>query len=155
MKKLLLLVFAYVICVKCKDVKHDNSNSDSYVKESQKEKDKISLKTGYYIYNDDKNFISLEITSVEKNIVKGKLIYSLWEKDKNAGSFTGHFDNDILIGHYIFTSEGKESVREVAFKLKGNQLLEGYGELNEEGIAFKDITALHFNAETPLTRVKL
>ncbi|MEG1025520.1 MAG: hypothetical protein RSF34_13665 [Flavobacterium sp.] len=154
MKKLLLLVFAYVVSIKCKDVHHDKSSLNPVTKESQQVKNKIPLTTGCYIFNDNHNFISLEITSVEK-VIKGKLIYSLWNKDKNSGTFTGHLENGILLGYYVFSSEGVESVREVAFKIKGDQLLEGYGELNAEGNAFKDVTTLHFNAEMPLKRINL
>ena len=57
----------------------------------------------------------------------------------------------MLLADYTFQSEGKESVRQVAFKIQDGKLLEGYGELNADGTKFKDTSKLTFNPSMPLT----
>jgi hypothetical protein len=42
--------------------------------------------------------------------------------------------------------------REVAFIIKDGKLIEGYGELNEEGTTFKDPSQLHFTSTMPLQK---
>lgn len=109
------------------------------------------LPIGCYVFNDTKNVISFEITDT-KDEIKGILAYSLAEKDRNSGSFVGQLNNKILIGTYTFQSEGTESTRQVAFKINGNQLLEGYGEMNADGTTFKDVNTLTFPNDMPLTK---
>ena len=74
------------------------------------------------------------------------------EKDKNSGNFTGELQEGILIANYTFKSEGKESIRQVAFKVNGDKLIEGYGELNNDGTAFKDLNNISFTSKMPLTK---
>ncbi|GGG34220.1 hypothetical protein GCM10010976_02430 [Bizionia arctica] len=110
-----------------------------------------NLQIGCYLYKENGNMINLDITKND-NPVEGFLTYSLKEKDKNIGVFKGQLEGDKLVGNYTFKSEGKESTRQVAFVLKVNQLIEGYGELNEEGTMFKDINAINYSSTTPLTK---
>jgi hypothetical protein len=107
---------------------------------------------GNYLFEDGKNLITFVIEE-NRNEIKGFLTYELAEKDKNSGKFSGKFEDGILIGKYTFKSEGKESVREVAFKVDGDKLIEGYGELNEDGTAFKDASNLNFTSKMPLTKI--
>jgi hypothetical protein len=121
--------------------------------------DKISEKTlattlqkGCYVYNENGNIISMEIIKIE-NEITGNLIYNLRGKDINEGTFVGSVSDDKLIGQYTFSSEGNKSTREVAFLIKGNQLIEGFGELNEPGSAFKDKNIINYNSNMPLTKM--
>lgn len=134
---------------KKKEEKTENTNSQEVL---SKEKTPASLDLGCYIFNDGKNDVTFEITENGSEI-KGNLTYELAEKDKNSGKFSGKFEDGILIGKYTFKSEGKESTREVAFKVDGDKLIEGYGELNEEGTAFKDASNLNFTSKMPLTKI--
>ncbi|MFD2247257.1 hypothetical protein [Pontibacter ruber] len=61
------------------------------------------------------------------NNVTGSLIYSIFEKDRNTGTITGKFRGDTLFATYTFMSEGTESVRDLTFMKKGDELVEGYG----------------------------
>lgn len=150
MKKLAVLFFTALTMLNCKnkEEKTENSTPQEVVTE---EKTTSSLDFGCYIFDDGKNNVSFEITENGSEI-KGNLIYAYAEKDKNSGSFFGKLNEGILIGKYTFQSEGKESVREVAFKVDGDKLIEGYGDLNEDGTAFKDATNLNFNSKMPLTK---
>ena len=49
-------------------------------------------------------------------------------------------------------SEGKKSVRQVAFQLHGEKLVEGYGEVTADGTKFIDISKIRFNSIMPLTK---
>lgn len=150
MKKFTILFFTALTMLNCK--KKEEKTEDSTPKEVvSKEKTASTLDIGCYIFNDDKNKITFEITENGSEI-KGNLTYSFAEKDKNSGSFSGKLNNAILIGKYTFQSEGTESVREVAFKLDGDKLIEGYGDLNKDGTALKDATHLDFSSKMPLTK---
>lgn len=150
MKKFTILFFTALTMLNCKnkEEKKENINTQEVLSE---EKTTVSLDLGCYIFNDGKNDVSFEITENGSEI-KGNLTYSFAEKDKNSGSFTGKLNNGILLGKYTFQSEGKESVREVAFKVDGDKLIEGYGDLNEDGTAFKDAANLNFTSKMPLTK---
>ncbi|MEH6407471.1 MAG: hypothetical protein V7767_09335 [Leeuwenhoekiella sp.] len=110
-----------------------------------------SLTKGCYVYNVDDNLIKFEVEKTGET-VSGNLDYAFAEKDKNHGTFTGHFKGDTLIGDYTFQSEGMISSREVAFLVKNNQLFEGYGQIITNGseVKFKDSGALKFNSTMPL-----
>jgi len=150
MKKLAVLFFTALTMLNCKnkEEKIENVTPQEVVPE---ETLLTTLDLGCYVFNDEKNNISLEITENGSEI-KGILNYSLSEKDKNSGNFTGKLNDGILIGKYTFQSEGTESKREVAFKVEGKNLIEGYGDLNEDGTKFKDISNLNFSSTMPLTK---
>jgi ABC-type Fe3+-hydroxamate transport system substrate-binding protein len=61
--------------------------------------------------------------------VTGDLTYRLKEKDRNTGTVSGQMHGDTLFAEYTFRSEGLESVREVAFLVKDERAVEGYGTL--------------------------
>lgn len=150
MKKLTLLFFTVLTMLNCKnkEEKTENTTPQEVVTE---EKAAAQLDLGCYVFNDGKNNVSFEIIENGSEI-KGNLTYEFAEKDKNSGSFSGKLTDGILIGKYTFQSEGKESVREVAFKVDGDKLIEGYGDSNEDGTAFKDATQLNFDSKMPLAK---
>lgn len=85
-----------------------------------------------YTYLKQKDTVSLSLTKVG-NAVTGELNYNFYEKDKNSGTMAGTVKGDTILAEYTFNSEGKSSVREVAFLQKGDQLIEGYGPVAEKG----------------------
>ncbi|MUH34425.1 META domain-containing protein [Zobellia amurskyensis] len=109
------------------------------------------LNTGCYAFDDSKSSIEFDITSVKANKIKGVLSYNLYEKDANKGSFLGTLNGDKLIGKYTFSSEGIESVREVAFQVKGTSLVEGYGSVDATGTRFRDPNTISYTSAMPLT----
>ena len=84
---------------------------------------------------------------VKDNMVSGNLTINLFEKDKNNGALNGIIKDSLLIADYTFQAEGMTSVREVVFKINGNELYEGYGEVTENGdkVSFKNISQLQFH----------
>lgn len=104
-----------------------------------------------YTYEKDGNAISLQIETAGQEVF-GAMSYALAEKDKSAGLLKGKWENNILLLDYTFQSEGTQSTRQVAFELKDGQLIEGYGEMNEDGTKFKDVSQLKFTSTMPLSR---
>lgn len=110
-------------------------------------------KTECYLYDANGSVISLQLNYNENN-VSGSLTYGLKEKDSNTGTFTGRLENNILIADYTFQSEGTQSTRQVAFQLKDDKLIEGYGDMNPDGTHFKNLSKLKFTSTMPLSKVK-
>lgn len=155
MKKLLLIVILGIVIVNCKDAagKSTNSNSESNKEKVSKDRKTEEISLGCYIYQDNQSRITLEILTTGK-IITGNLSFMISGKDLNAGTFTAELHNDVLLGNYIFNSEGEISAREIAFKVQGDRLLEGFGELNSEGTAFKDVSKLYYNSEMPFVKTE-
>ena len=82
------------------------------------------------------------------NVVTGELEYNFYEKDSNQGTIDGVLKGDTLIAAYTFMSEGKRSVRQVAFLIKDSTATEGYGDVKKrkDSILFKNIAALKFGS---------
>ncbi|WP_051947189.1 hypothetical protein [Muricauda sp. MAR_2010_75] len=156
MKKIAFTFFLFVLIASCKTKEEKESNgsrSDTSTEMSEEKMETQSpiLEIGCYMYEGNGNKISLELTDIS-NTVHGNLDYALKEKDASTGTFAGTLHDSMLIGSYTFASEGMESTREVAFLVKDDQLIEGYGELDETGTAFKDKSALSFSSSMPLRK---
>ena len=148
MKKSALLILTLIALVAC----NNNAKTDNQSLTTEESTENLTLETGCYEYKIDGNNIKMEITEVGDN-VKANLNIAYAEKDANQGTFEGKLNGDKLIGIYTFTSEGAESTREMAFLVKDQQLIEGYGDLNENGTKFKDAKSITYNSTMPLTKV--
>ena len=97
-----------------------------------------------YIKNRDTAKLTLITTGI---VSTGELAYKWFEKDRNMGSIEGEMRGDTLVADYTFNSEGKQSVRQVVFLKKGNQFLEGFGEVEEKDgkMQFKDLKRVDFS----------
>jgi uncharacterized protein YcfL len=112
--------------------------------------------TKQYCYQYIKNKDTATLTMMSSGLITtGELSYRLYEKDSNTGVFKGELHGDTLIADYTFNAEGKESVRQVAFLKKGDQLLEGYGDVEEKGgkMIFKNTAALKFGGYITFNKV--
>lgn len=107
-----------------------------------------------YRYASNSDTITLKVIHVG-NSITGTLVYRLKEKDKNKGTIQGEMKGDILVADYTFTSEGTQSIRQIAFKLEGNSFVEGYGDIvtNNNKIGFKNLDSLRFNPTMKLTEI--
>lgn len=94
--------------------------------------------TSYQCYGSytDTDSVFLKLTFLGDEVT-GELTYKLNEKDKNQGTLQGTIHGDTLLATYQFTSEGKTSIRDVAFLKQGNDLVEGFAPMDEEGVHFK------------------
>lgn len=153
MKKIVVtsLVLLLVFACKTKESKEVDSEEPETVAPPQPVP---ALEVGCYTYDANGNKVVLEITHINETVL-GSLSYALSEKDANAGTFAGELMDSVLIGKYTFMSEGTQgNTREVAFLFKDGQLIEGYGELDETGTAFKDKSALSFSSSMPLSKTE-
>ncbi len=149
MKNLMILAFITMTLMGCKD----NEKKENPVMEEDSmelKDDKVdNLELGCYEYKTEENDVKMEVTKIEGDAVTANLFYAYAEKDKNTGTFFGNLHGDKLIGAYTFMSEGVESVREVAFKVEKDQIVEGFGELDANGTMFKDTTKITYSSTTP------
>lgn len=92
--------------------------------------------------------------NVFEHVVTGNLNYIFKEKDSNRGELEGTMKGDTLIADYTFMSEGKKSVRQVAFLVKDSVATEGYGDLEEkEGkMVFKNPQSITFGKGIVMTK---
>jgi hypothetical protein len=111
-----------------------------------------------YANQTSNNLVMLRLHSVRPT-VSGHLTYAIMGKDKNDGTISGSMRGDTLLADYTFMSEGKRSVRQVAFLRRGNAFIEGYGDTEQKGdrIIFSNADTLNFNGtmvleELPCTR---
>lgn len=126
----------------------------SQVQEVVAETPKAStLEIGCYAYNNGDNHVMMKVTEMSGNTVSGNLKIAYAEKDASEGAFKGTLSDNKLFITYTFTSEGTQSSRAMAYQLQGNQLVEGYGALNEDGTMFADSTALEYSSKMPLAKV--
>lgn len=145
MKKQIILSLTFLfLSVSCKD-------GDFLVFGKSVTVEPVTATKECYEYDQDGNDISMQIETTGKDVI-GAMTYSLSEKDKNAGILKGQWKNDILLLDYTFLSEGTESTRQVAFQLKDGQLIEGYGEMTEDGTKFKEVSQLKFTSTMPLSK---
>lgn len=86
-------------------------------------------------------------TEVFPNVVTGILKYRISGKDKNSGTLEGKFHGDTLIADYSFHSEGRLSVRQVAFLFQDSSMVEGYGDIQEQNgkFIFRNASEIDFS----------
>lgn len=107
-----------------------------------------------YAYDLKGSKIELQLHYIsDSDSVTGTLNFAFAEKDSNKGTIKGKIAHSILIADYTFQSEGAESIRQVAFELKDDKAILGYGEINQDGTNFKDVTKLKFDSGVPLIKV--
>ncbi|MBK9396759.1 MAG: hypothetical protein IPN55_05790 [Saprospiraceae bacterium] len=145
--KYIYLLFILSFIVSCKqNPKQEEQNIDA-PKEIVR-----SIDCFKYLHKKDTVYMK---TITQDSVVTGTLTYSFDGKDKNTGEIEGRMVADILLLDYKFMSEGKESIREVAFKKVGDSYIEGYGESAEEDgkMVFKNIYDLDFSGKMSLDLV--
>ena len=153
MKNLMIVALISMSIMACKnDEKKDDNIDEITIEGKTTETMDITvnnLELGCYQYKTEDNDLKMEVTKIEGDAVSANLFYAYAEKDKNKGTFFGNLHGDKLIGKYTFMSEGVESVRDVAFKIEKDQIIEGFGEMNKEGTSFKDIKNITYSSKTP------
>ncbi len=113
---------------------------------------KMEIECYQYINDKDSIFLKVQIKETE---VQGDLTYSLYEKDRNQGTFRGTIVGDSLFAEYNFESEGNNSTREIFFVKTDSGLTEGYGPVTQESgkTKFKNRDSLKLNTDILLKRV--
>ncbi|MBK8355349.1 MAG: hypothetical protein IPL13_08240 [Saprospiraceae bacterium] len=145
--KYIYLLFILSFIVSCKQNPKQEEQNVDVPKEIVR-----SIDCFKYLHKKDTVYMK---TITQDSVVTGTLTYSFDGKDKNTGEIEGKMVADILLLDYKFMSEGKESIREVAFKKVGDSYIEGYGESAEEDgkMVFKNIYDLDFSGKMSLDLV--
>jgi hypothetical protein len=112
-----------------------------------------SILNGIYAYRKNGDTITLKLR-VNDGVAAGDLIFALKEKDRNMGSINGSMNKDLLLADYTFLSEGINSVRQVAFKIKNDSAWQAYGEMEESAgkFIFKNPDSLQFDEKFVLVK---
>lgn len=149
MKKLIVLFALTLAFSSCKNKSEETKETVEPIEIAPSQS---LLELGCYAYKSNNSSVTFEIITIHNDIVKGKLDYHLAEKDANVGTFEGVLVDDVLLGDYTFQSEGVISKREVIFKIINGQLIEGYGDMNEDGTQFINTDHVTFSSIMPLTK---
>lgn len=144
MKKHFLSIIALAIALftACQSNKSTQTDTDSSTLDTN-----ITSATTQHCYQYIKNRDTAKLSFMTSGkITTGELSYNFAEKDKNKGIIKGEMRGDTLVADYTFSSEGRESVRQVAFLKKGDQMLEGFGDVLEKDgkMVFKHLDSLRF-----------
>lgn len=151
------IMFASVIIISiissCQSDSKKYTTVDSTIMSEQQKDYKIPDEC--FTYDNNKGSTGkLLIYGTGANRVLGQLSYIIDGKDKNSGDFYGYMMGDTIIVDYKFQSEGVYSHREVAWLRKGDQLLEGYGDVKEVNgdVKFKNVRKLIFGKSIVFTK---
>lgn len=135
-----------ILAISCNTQHQQEAAKESTADTSKPIENKVMIPSSTcYESISDKDTVRLKV-EVFAHVITGMLSYHLYEKDRNDGDIEAQFKGDTLVADYSFMSEGKRSVRQVAFLIKDSTATEGYGEMEEkEGkMLFKDINKLDF-----------
>ena len=137
--KLLCFLFAVAILI------------SSGCKENQNQDENGVITNCYDRVNRDT--IALITKTLGDSVITGLLRYKWFEKDENVGTIRGVFRGDTLFAQYNFRSEGSESIRDVVFLKRGNQMIEGIGPVEVIGTRqyFVNPKEIHFDSGIALT----
>jgi len=140
MQKIWISLFVICCLIACNNNTNNNQTAD--VKPIN---DSTAAVLSCYNYMQNKDTIRLNIT-ITGNTFSGHMLYQLKEKDRNDGTLQGTIKGDTLIADYTFSSEGVQSVRQVAFLKQNDGLKEGFSEVEERNgrMIFANPQALQF-----------
>ncbi|MFC3562807.1 hypothetical protein [Pedobacter jamesrossensis] len=144
---LTILTCAMASCTESRNKSEANKASNQII-------NKDSIK-GCYLCTVNRDTFQLAIRKVEGENIEGSLLYNFAEKDDSKGNFKGTFAEGKLNGEYRFQAEGKESIRQVAFKKEGDGFVEGFGEVKEvDGMeTFIDTSKISFTNGIKFTKM--
>lgn len=148
-----------VACTNDTATQSDETNNDSTTHVHAGAADTISrssiaLQSGCYEMTTKGDTATLSL-QIQDTVIMGDLNFRWAEKDHNKGTIKGTVQDSLLIADYTFESEGLTSVREVVFKLQGDTILQGFGELKDQNgkIVFVQKDKLQFDTSFPFVRV--
>lgn len=153
---IILLISIIACCTACNNAGNQQGEAadrDTVVKNNPVSATPLPLDGCYkMVFNLDTATMRLNVVD---SFVTGDLSYHLYAKDHNDGSIKGVIRDSLIVADYTFRSEGMLSVRQVAFRLQGTALVEGFGELNTKSdtFRFKDVNNLTFQFDRPFVKI--
>lgn len=102
----------------------------------------------------NKDSVSLNM-EFQDSVVNGNLNYMFYEKDANMGTINGTWKDSIIHTYYTFRSEGVISVREMAWKINGDELWPAIGEIAQRNDTFYYLKPdrLQFDSVNPFLKI--
>src|SRR6478609_5115614 len=123
MKKTSILVIPCILFI----ISCNNANQSAKATGDSTTADSIIIvpivKVQCYENKNGADTVQLKLTD-SSGIITGNLDYRIEGKDANKGTFKGNMYGDTLIADYKFRSEGKTSMRQIAFLKKDSFLIE-------------------------------
>jgi hypothetical protein len=154
-KSMLMLGFT-MLCGSCNNVGKTSAEIKNDLTDSATVTKAIadSLSSGCYSQIAGRDTANLQMENKDSSI-NGTLSYNIFQKDRNDGTVQGEITGDILKGWYLFKSEGIISVRQVAWKIRGNELWPGTGEMVQKNdtMFFSLPGKLKFDSTRPFRKV--
>lgn len=152
MKNSIIVAGILILFASCKD---ENKTEDAVdaPKPDRKEQPAVSSNKECYQWIKNKDTVDMQLVRTADN-VRGTLRYMWFEKDKNNGTFTGVFKRDTLRADFKFQSEGMESIREVVFVRKGDQMIQGNGEMEDKNGKMVFTGKLDFTNSISMTKTE-
>lgn len=135
-------LFVLIITIACNNGKQSTKTGTTNTDEMKVMIPAQTCYTGYLM----KDTILLKVERFP-NVVTGVLEYRFYEKDRSKGELDGKIYGDTLVANYTFSSEGKKSIRQVAFLLKNDLAIEGLGEMEDRNgkMIFKNLNEIKFD----------
>jgi hypothetical protein len=156
MNRIILLLFIFIAGCNQSSKQSDSivAIKGSVVKDTVSKAGTYSALTGCYVSTIKKDTANLKM-EINNSEASGSLVYKRFETDGNVGTIKGKVQDSLIIADYTFKSEGLTSVREVVFKIQGENLIEGYGDIAMKGdtARFKNITQLKFQEGQPFVKM--
>jgi hypothetical protein len=113
-----------------------------------------TISSGCFSQVVQKDTALLQVENNKGNIT-GALTYNYFQKDRNDGTLKGDQTGEIINGWYLFKSEGIMSVRQVSWKINGNELWPAIGEVVEKNdtTLFKEPEKLRYDSTHPFRKI--
>ncbi len=100
---------------------------------------------GCYVDRFEQDVYTLKIETQEGDNFTGTLHFKNFEKDSSSGVYTGTYIDGILLGDYVFQSEGMNSKMQVIFKKTPEGFIRGYGDTAPNSNDFADMNAISYD----------
>lgn len=146
MKKAGLVVSLLMLLLACNQQDSPATGTPSDTTSKSGKLSEMPAKDCYtWVSGKDSIYFSLDLGT---GIRHGLLVYDWAEKDRNEGIWKGTVDENILAGWYTFNSEGRQSVRQVAWKVVGNTLWPAYGPVKQQQDTFYFSDPVHLQFDS-------
>lgn len=150
--KSILFLFTIITIFSCRNA--GNSNDDlPYSDTTSTPLAPLLLKEGCYRMVVQRDTAIMQV-NINGDRVLADLHYTPYETDASRGVFMGEVEGNELRGWYNFTSEGMQSYRELIFKIMGDSIVEGYGDIvtSNDSAWFKSPQDLRFEISHPFVK---
>ncbi|MGZ5286669.1 MAG: hypothetical protein ACXWB9_05775 [Flavisolibacter sp.] len=131
MKKIFPLICTLAVMMSCNNNEGNPAVSDVQNDSTGNANRPVDF-SGCYISVIGRDTFAAHFKQQERQVT-GRLSFDNYEKDGSSGTVNGRIDGNIISLTYLFQSEGMQSVMDVYFKMTGDTMVRGIGEMNARG----------------------